>query len=113
MGDNDNVMPDIENVRGTPHDDSLSLAAGVLSGGGGNDTLTLTSGGGAEYGSIGNDDLHAGPASTLLNGGLGDDTLFSADIVKDRDNCGKGSGDTVTADAHDVITNCETVHLTP
>jgi Ca2+-binding RTX toxin-like protein len=112
-GDDDNVEADVENVTGTAYDDTITGNAGVLEGEGGNDSLTLTTGGGAEYGSIGNDSLHAGPVFTLLSGGLGNDTLFSADNVKDRDNCGNGSADTVTADAHDVIANCEIVHLTP
>jgi Ca2+-binding RTX toxin-like protein len=100
-------------IQGTTGDDSLTTAAGVLTGLTGDDTLTITTGGGAEYGAAGMDELHAGPGFTLLSGGLDDDTLFSADNSKDRDNCGNGTGDTVTADAFDVIVHCENVNLAP
>jgi Ca2+-binding RTX toxin-like protein len=112
-GDHDNVSEDVENLTGTSFDDSLSVGAGSLQGSAGDDTLRIVNGGGQEYGASGSDDLRADPASTLLSGGLGNDTLFSADQVEDHDNCGKGSGDVVTVDAHDHWSNCETVHLTP
>ena len=111
-GDHDNVDSDVEFLWGTPFDDSLSVSAGNVIGGDGNDTLRIVNGGGGEYGVDGNDNLRAGPEPTLLSGGPGSDTLFSADVVADHDNCGMGS-DTLTADAHDVYSNCETVHLTP
>jgi len=112
-GDHDNVEPDVESVQGTSGDDSLTTAAGVLTGLGGDDTLTITTGGGTEYGGIGADDLHGGPGYTLLSGGLDDDTLFSADNRPDHDNCGKGSGDVATVDGYDTSVHCETLHLTP
>jgi hypothetical protein len=68
-GDHDNVNEDVENLTGTSFDDSLSVVAGSLQGSAGNDTLRIVNGGGQEYGAAGNDDLRAGPASTLLSGG--------------------------------------------
>jgi hypothetical protein len=49
------------------------------------------------------------PVVTLVVGSF---VCVSADTVADQDECGAGQ-DTLTADAHDVYSNCETVHLTP
>ena len=66
--DGDELAADIENVRGSMHDDMLSGSRGanMLWGLGGNDDL---------FGDKGDDDLFGGMGDDNLDGGDGDDTL--------------------------------------
>jgi Ca2+-binding RTX toxin-like protein len=64
----DTLTNDIENVTGSPGNDTITGDGNdnVLDGGGGNDTLN---------GAGGNDTLEGGAGNDLLDGGLGDDAL--------------------------------------
>ena len=87
-------------VTGGDFDDTLvakelSVAATVqLFGGGGVDHVTGNS------------------AANLLDGGAGDDVIAGRDGEVDLVDCGDGA-DTVTAEAADVLSSCETAQLPP
>jgi len=86
------VLLNIENVSGSPFNDTLtgSSGANVVSGGGGDDTLR---------GLAGNDTLDGGSGTNTLDGGAGDDTYVlhagSSDTVIEATD---GGVDTVKAD---------------
>jgi uncharacterized delta-60 repeat protein len=91
-GERDNVLADVENIRGGRGNDTLRGSAGNnrLSGGGGDDVL---------YGNGGRD--------TLL-GGAGNDQLFARDGDSIADTLDGGDGtDRADADAADVLTGVE------
>jgi Ca2+-binding RTX toxin-like protein len=71
-GEADNVASDVENVRGSKFDDSItgSSADNLLEGGEGNDLLD---------GQDGNDTLDGGPGSDTMLGGNGDDKALGDD----------------------------------
>jgi Ca2+-binding RTX toxin-like protein len=97
----------------------------------GDDTLTGDAGANLLDGSLGGDVINGGAGADTLNGGDGADTLRNPgptnagdtiaggdgnDVIEVRNgvvdtvDCGAGS-DEVTADANDVLTNCETIRL--
>ena len=86
------VLLNIENVSGSPFNDTLtgSIGANVVSGGGADDTLR---------GLAGNDTLDGGSGTNTLDGGAGDDTYVlhagSSDTITEA---ADGGVDTVKAD---------------
>jgi hypothetical protein len=93
-GEADNVFSDVEDVVGTPGDDTLagSAATNALTGGAGNDTLT------------------GGAGRDALRGGDGVDTLLSNDGESDDVACGAGA-DSVSGDVPDVVdADCESIN---
>lgn len=72
----------------------------------------ITGGPGEDFlnGGADNDEITGGAGFDYLQGGTGDDTILARDGQVDRVICGDGT-DTVTADANDVITGCETIQL--
>ena len=98
-------------MKGSQHDDTITIHHGAVFAGPGNDRIMFDTGGGNLWGQAGDDMLTAGPTATVLRGGEGDDTLQSRDGVADVDNCSTGV-DSVTADAMDsVVNNCENVSI--
>ena len=73
----DSLGDDIENVRGSMHDDMLSGSKGknLLWGFGGNDDLFGDKGDDDLFGGAGNDNLDGGDGDDTLEGGYGADTL--------------------------------------
>ena len=141
-GDVDNVRSDVEHVRGTNSDDTITGndlpqtiegASGndTIKGMGGDDTIdgrggadTIDGGAGADtiYGGADNDTIVGGPGYDTINGDAtdllitGNDVINSVDGEEDYVACGPGS-DTVSADHLDKIAvqaqdNCENVSLT-
>ncbi len=79
IGENDNIMIDVENVTGGAGDDSLtgSAAANVLTGGAGNDTIDGGDGDDTLNGGAGNDIFLCGTSTNgadIMAGGAGTDT---------------------------------------
>jgi Ca2+-binding RTX toxin-like protein len=84
----------IEDVTGSPH----------------NDTLTGSDGDNRLYGGDGRDHLTGGGGRDILDGGVSDDTIDSADGIRDRVTCGEGI-DRVARDRADAVaTDCERAH---
>jgi Ca2+-binding RTX toxin-like protein len=94
----------IENIIGSPNDDTLAgdsrdniidggPGGGTIDGGPGNDTLT---GSGTINGGLGNDTLTGGPGGDNLNGGGGSDTIYagvnSSGQSNDTIDAGDGTG---------------------
>ncbi len=77
-GEGDRVRPDVENVLGTAHGDSItgSELANVFTGNGGDDELVGFQGNDLLLGGAGNDTLRGARDNDHLLGGDGDDTLF-------------------------------------
>ena len=75
--DGDELAADIENVRGSMHDDTLSGSRGdnMLWGLGGNDDLFGDKGEDDLFGGMGDDNLDGGDGDDTLEGGYGADTL--------------------------------------
>jgi hypothetical protein len=70
----------VSNVEGGAGDDVIEADTGPLSGGAGDDTLTITGGGGTTMsGGPGADHLVGGPGNDLVAGGPGDDLVDGAD----------------------------------
>ena len=73
-------LPDIENLIGSPHDDILAgdRRDNILTGNAGNDTLYGGPGGGDDilHGGPGNDRIYGGHGKDTLIGGPGNDTLI-------------------------------------
>jgi hypothetical protein len=92
----DDVHSDVEDVRGTPGADTISLgpADDVIDAGAGDDVID----GGAGF-----DAYDAGP---------GNDTVNARDGNAERVDCGDGT-DTATVDVVDRVVNCETVIASP
>lgn len=103
-GEKDNVLPTVENVRGTGAADSLKGSAGAnkLLGMGGDDRLA---------GKAGDDRLRGGLGEDRHSGGAGRDRIASRDDVADQVRCG-ASRDRVRADALDAVAaSCEVIRL--
>jgi Ca2+-binding RTX toxin-like protein len=125
-GEGDNVGSDIEQIVGSPGNDTLTGGPGpdvingeqgndVISGGAGNDTLTGEAGDDRISGGPGSDTVVADTSSCGLLAGCpaGNDVVDVADGELDSVNCGPGA-DRVTADvvdalASDPLGNCEQV----
>ena len=101
------TLSNIENLIGSPHDDTLigNSQANSLSGGAGNDTLTgnagidMLSGGDGDdqlVGNTGNDTLNGNVGDDTLNGGAGSDTLNGGDNSDTADYADSNAGVTVT-----------------
>ncbi len=125
-GEGDNVLPDMEDVVGTQHDDTIIGNDGdnLLTGLGGRDVLR--GGGGADrlegmreqcspfpidretlIGDAG-DDLDGGPGADVVNASLGDDVVAARDDAADTIDCGTGE-DALVSDLIDAWSGCETV----
>ncbi len=87
-------------ITGTASDDQIH-------GHGGNDRLYGRAGADCVHGGGGNDVLRGGAGEDELHGGPGSDVVLAADGEADTVDCGPGA-DTVTADAGDQLTGCET-----
>jgi hypothetical protein len=89
-GEADNVHQDVENVYGSPQDDTIrgSAVRNTLDGGGGDDTLT------------------GGKGVDFLFGGPGADIIDAKDGGQDVVDCGPGN-DRVISDRKDRVTDCE------
>ena len=112
--DQDNVMPDVENVIGGFDADILTGNASdnVLDGRDGDDTLNGAGGADRLIGGDGNDTLNAGAGPDLLFGRSGNDEFVTRDGEIDNVDCGLGL-DYVEADGIDVVSsNCEQVFPT-
>jgi Ca2+-binding RTX toxin-like protein len=76
---------DIENLKGSDHDDSLSgsILAGnddnFIDGGDGNDVISAGNGTNTLHGGDGNDIISGGANSDTIDGGAGNDSLFGGD----------------------------------
>ena len=94
-GEGDNVQPDIEELVGSAHADTLTAGtAGTnLVGGDGNDVLVGSAVGELLQGGAGNDRLASGAGANVLEGGAGDDTLLGGANVDRLDG----------GDGHDVL----------
>jgi Ca2+-binding RTX toxin-like protein len=100
MPNNGTQVIDASAFNGSLHADGRG-GPDTLIGGPGEDFLT---------GGAGDDVLTGGAGFDYVDGGSGTDQLGLRDGGVDRGICGDG-GDTVTADASDVLTGCETVDL--
>jgi Ca2+-binding RTX toxin-like protein len=105
--------PVVADLAGTAINDGTagekdSIAADVenLAGGQGDDTLTGDDGPNFIAGGPGGDTIRGRGGADELFGMTGDDLLISVDAHQDADDCGPGS-DKVSADALDVLTDCE------
>jgi hypothetical protein len=89
-----------DRIIGTPGNDRLVGRAGndYIDGRAGNDTID---------GGAGSDMIIAGTGSDRVNGGDGNDSINARDGTADLVSCGAGR-DTLTADASDRATGCET-----
>ncbi len=94
-GQGNDTLTAIENVTGSPFNDTLTGDgdADVLDGGGGSDAIDGLGG------------------TDVLRGGAGADTVRSLDALDDIVDCGADT-DTLTADQFDAITACENVDQT-
>jgi hypothetical protein len=90
-GEGDNVHTDVEDVYGSPGDDTLTgdRANNTLDGGAGNDSIT---------GGKGFDGLYGGP---------GNDTINSKDGSMDVVDCGPGTDRVIAFDKADKLSHCE------
>ncbi len=88
----------------------------VVLAGGGNDTISAAGGsvsveGGGGHDRIrtgaGEDRVSGGPGMDSIATGAGNDRVEALDGRRDRVICGRGAGDTVTADSFDIVTSCE------
>jgi Ca2+-binding RTX toxin-like protein len=86
----DGIMPDVEQIVGSPFDDTLAgnAAANVIWGGAGADRIA------------------GGAGTDQLLGEAGNDTMLSADGVADSVDCGDGR-DAADADPFDSLANCD------
>ena len=84
----------------------------IVTGLGGVDKIVAGPGDDFLDGGSGADELTGGGGFDFIKGAAGDDKVFVQDGVVDRVNCGDGT-DSVTADASDLLTGCETVLLPP
>jgi Ca2+-binding RTX toxin-like protein len=112
-GEDDNVVPDVENVIGGHEDDVLvgSSANNLLSGLGGDDLLGGGPGNDTLSGSVGVDVLNGGSGADVLDGGSSEDiadysdrsTAVSVDLDGEQgDDGAPGEGDTVQASVEDI-----------
>ena len=110
------IVPDIERLIGSAHDDILAgdsrdnwLDGGegndMLYGGpgGGNDHIQAGSGNDSLYGGLGNDELQGGAGNDRLFGGLGDDYL-SAALGDDTLQGGPGNDELIGSEGADTLT---------
>jgi Ca2+-binding RTX toxin-like protein len=95
-GEEDNVMPDVENVTG----------------GDGNDMLVGNSGDNTLTGGKGDDTLIGGGGVDTFSGGDGNDVLQMQDGIAEIGDCGAGV-DIAIADEQDILIDCEQVLLPP
>jgi Ca2+-binding RTX toxin-like protein len=95
-GENDNVFPDVEDVVGTPANDTLigNSSDNFLFGGGGNDTLDGAGGWDYLVGGNGDDSIFGGPGADEIEGGAG------ADVIEAN---GGWGGDVYAGGGNDVI----------
>jgi Ca2+-binding RTX toxin-like protein len=108
-GENDNVLPDVEDIVGTDGADTLtgSTAANDLEGSGGADTIRGLGGADGLYGDNGSDSLDGGPGTDALDGGAQSDLIRSRDANADEVEC-SGGLDSVLANATDNLeVDCE------
>jgi len=91
-------------------DGSAFSARSVVGTGNGNDTVRTGLGQDDVQSGGGNDVVDAGPGADIVRAGSGDDSVKVRDGSQDVVDCGDGT-DTVTADAVDLLTDCETVSL--
>jgi hypothetical protein len=113
-GEGDNVLGDIEELRGGAGADTLSGSGGadVLSGLGGDDALSGLGGDDTLRGVDGNDTIDGGSGDDTIYGGNGDDVV-SGGTGNDKIRCGSGD-DTVHAGPGDVVAaDCEHVDGLP
>ncbi|HEX8121288.1 MAG TPA: hypothetical protein VF549_08490 [Solirubrobacteraceae bacterium] len=96
-GEDDNVMPDVENLYG----------------GGGDDTLTGTAGANLLRGWNGNDTLRGGAGEDTLFGDDGDDDLDERDGVRDTLRCGAGVDRWFADPIDDVDAECDVPPVPP
>ena len=128
-GEGDNFHPDLEIIRGTPFDDTITGSAAAeklvgwtgrdtIHGGAGNDEIDGESDDDVLFGGPGDDTIYGGHGNDQITGDAGADTLvgdytsccisngadkiFAVDGAVDSVNCG-GGADTLEADAGDVI----------
>lgn len=95
-GEEDNVLSDVENLRGGARDDVLSDASGA--------EANLFEGFG------GNDLINPGDGEDTVEAGAGDDAVDTRDSAVDVVACGEGN-DTVYADERDTVgSDCERVN---
>ena len=109
-------LRNIENVTGSPFDDTLSAAGqatGVaLNGADGNDRLTGGNAADTLDGGSGNDALDGAGGTDTVRGGTGADAISARDGISDNVDCG-ADPDSVVADAVDLLSGCESVSLPP
>jgi Ca2+-binding RTX toxin-like protein len=108
-GENDNVFPDVENVVGTPADDTLigNSSDNNLDGQGGNDTLLGRGGWDLLDGGGGNDHIRADPGASESRGGPGADVISGSffdggagdDSITGTGGYGRGGNDIITGRA--------------
>ena len=91
-------------------DGSAFSGRSVLGTGNGNDLVRTGPGPDDLQAGAGNDNIDSGPGADIVNAGNGNDTVGVRDGSQDLVDCGGGT-DTVTADAVDVLTGCESVSL--
>ncbi|HEY7120881.1 MAG TPA: C2 family cysteine protease [Tepidisphaeraceae bacterium] len=104
-GENDLVLPDVENVLGGWGNDTItgSSADNVLFGGAGDDVIRGMDGNDTMEGSLGNDSIFGGDGDDSMSGGVGDDTLVSIGGGQ-ADSLSGGAGfDSFWADAQDTF----------
>jgi Ca2+-binding RTX toxin-like protein len=96
-GERDDILDDVETIRG----------------GSGNDSLVGNGNRNSLIGGLGNDFIFGQGGSDDLDGGPGDDHLFATDGVADGVNCGEGV-DQAQIDLHDIfrLQGCESVSRT-
>jgi Ca2+-binding RTX toxin-like protein len=113
-GENSNIMPDVERVRGGSGNDYLTGADGhndSLHGNGGNDVIRGGNGDDELYGDDGNDLLIGGLGADTFHGGAGEDTVDYSDrtqsvyiYLNGMPNSGfAGEGDKIHTDVEDAI----------
>jgi hypothetical protein len=92
LGENDRIASDVENLIGSPGDDTLNGDAGPndIDGGEGGDVINP--GGGPDF----------------VDGGPGNDRISARDGAQDRIGCGDGN-DLAVVDAFDTVIACEDV----
>jgi Ca2+-binding RTX toxin-like protein len=90
-GENDTISSDVEDVVGSPFDDSI---------GGNGDANAID-------GADGNDSIDPGAGPDLVDAGPGNDTIVSFDGVPDIVDCGDGDDTVTKADEFDTLQNCE------
>jgi Ca2+-binding RTX toxin-like protein len=91
-GETDNVRTSVEDITGSPGDDTItgSSSANRLDGGGGNDTIQGLGGADLLLGETGNDVLDGGTGADTLLGG-GDDDILNGDTGNDTLDGGTGA----------------------